>query len=55
MKAGEYLGAIIIIISISLLWFRTGDLENHANILAHKCQDLQYQMDVLTELQRQMK
>lgn len=49
MKTGDYLAGIIIIISISLLWFRTGILESHIDKLAHAYQNLQYQLDVISE------
>lgn len=31
------------------------NIDNHLNICAHKIKEMQYQIDVLTELQRQMK
>lgn len=54
---------IIAFVSINLAWKynpyslynRIGIIEQHLNIAGHKIQDLQYQIDVLTQLQKEMK
>lgn len=51
MKTGDYLGGIIIIICVSLLWYRTGVLEDHTDKLAHAYQNLQYQVDIISSHQ----
>ena len=50
---GMALGMEIISLPSTILDIK--ELQTHTNILAHKCQDFQYEMDVLTALQKDQK